>query len=246
MRYHCSLLASLAYASSILPGAYAQFVVESLSFGHLSNLSPNGRDIPGWKVTGEGHEPQLLSDRVLLTPPAPGNRRGALWTESTLDYPEWKVDLEFRATGPERGSGNLQIWFTKDTQPASGLSSIYTVDRFDGLALVVDQYGGSGGALRGFLSDGSMSYKSHHNVDGLSFGHCAFPYRNRGAMSKLTFAQKNDGFEVLVDEQTCFKSDQVCLPFALHAVSLLTRADQPTKWLLFWCLGRIRRDARCI
>lgn len=201
-----SFVAALLLSSS---ASNAQSVIDNLSFGHVQNISPNGRDIPSWNIAGEGHEPQLLSDRVVLTPPAPGNRRGAVWAEHSLDHAEWKAELDFRATGPERGSGNLQIWLTKDVQAAQGLSSLYTVDQFDGLVLVLDQYGGSGGALRGFLSDGTASYRNHHNVDSLAFGHCMFAYRNRGAMSKLTLAQKPDGFEVLLDEKMCFRSDQV-------------------------------------
>ena len=55
---------------------------------------------------------------------------------------EWKADFEFRATGPERGGGNLQIWLAKEGQAKIGTSSIYTVGQFDGLVLVVDMYGG--------------------------------------------------------------------------------------------------------
>lgn len=55
---------------------------------------------------------------------------------------EWTAAIEFRATGPERGGGNLHIWYTKDGQSDIGTSSIYTVGKFDGLVLVVDMYGG--------------------------------------------------------------------------------------------------------
>lgn len=51
--------------------------------------------------------------------------------------------MDFRATGPERAGGNLQMWYVKDGQNVVGTSSIYTVGRFDGLVLVVDQYAGS-------------------------------------------------------------------------------------------------------
>jgi hypothetical protein len=51
--------------------------------------------------------------------------------------------VDFRATGPERGGGNLQIWYTKNGQADVGTSSIYTVGKFDGLVLVIDQYVGS-------------------------------------------------------------------------------------------------------
>jgi mannose-binding lectin 1 len=50
------------------------------------------------------------------------------------------VDVDFRATGPERGGGNLQLWYVKDGEQTVGTKSIYTVGKFDGLALVIDQY----------------------------------------------------------------------------------------------------------
>ena len=55
---------------------------------------------------------------------------------------EWSADFEFRATGPERGGGNLQIWYARDGKAVVGTSSIYTAHNFDGLVLVVDTYGG--------------------------------------------------------------------------------------------------------
>lgn len=64
----------------------------------------------------------------------------------TLEYrntlSEWTAEFDFRATGPERGGGNLQIWYTKEGQANVGTSSVYTVGKFDGLVLVVDMYGG--------------------------------------------------------------------------------------------------------
>ena len=207
-----NLLSALASPILLLlnhQAVHAQFVMEALSFGHQANLSPNGRTIPGWQIASEAHTPQILSDRMTLTPPAPGHARGALWTDQTINSPEWTVDMEFRASGPERASGNLQIWLTRDTAPASGLKSVYTVEAFEGLALVLDQYAGSGGALRGFLNDGSVNFRNHHNVDSLAFGHCDFAYRNLGRMSRLRVRLGGDGLEVTVDERPCFKSNLV-------------------------------------
>ena len=50
--------------------------------------------------------------------------------------------MKFRATGPEHGGGNFQIWYTKENQVQIGSSSLYTVDKFQGLVLVVDMHGG--------------------------------------------------------------------------------------------------------
>lgn len=103
----------------------------------------------------------------------------------------------------------MQIWLTRDVSPMQQFRSVYTVDRFDGLVLQIDQYGGMGGSVRGFLSDGSISYKNHHNVDGLAFGHCDYAYRNLGRMSKITIRQDQGGFHVKVDDKECFSSNEV-------------------------------------
>ena len=122
--------------------ASAQYLVDSSSFGQDGKISPNGYGIPGWHVSGEGQVPQLLSDKVVLTPPYPGNTRGAVWSESSVTQSDWMADLEFRASGPDRGGGNLQLWYTKDGRSSIGTSSLYTVGNFDGMVLVIDQYGG--------------------------------------------------------------------------------------------------------
>lgn len=120
---------------------------------------------------------------------------------------EWIADFEFRATGPERGGGNLQIWYTKE--PANiAQSSIYTVGKFDGMVLVIDTYGGKGGGIRGFMNDGSTDYKSAA-VDQLAFGHCDYAYRNLGRPSQIQIRQESNAFEVLVDHKRCFWSDKV-------------------------------------
>lgn len=55
---------------------------------------------------------------------------------------EWSAEFQFRASGPERAGGILQLWYTKDGQSRIGTSSIYTVGQFDGFALVIDTHGG--------------------------------------------------------------------------------------------------------
>jgi len=214
----CLFLSSLASAQSI---------IDTLSFGHKTPISPNGRAIPGWHLSGEKHIPQLLSDRIILTPPAPGLTRGALWADGSTVQSEWSAELEFRASGQERGSGNLQVWYVKDGRDAVGQSSVYTIGKFDGFALVIDQYSGGAGSIRGFLNDASASYKDHHNVDSLAFGHCDYSYRNLGRPSKLRIENTRAGLRVDIDDRPCFASDKISLPpdyfFGLSAAT----ADNP-------------------
>jgi len=190
--------------------ACAQSIIDSLSFGQGTTISPDGRALPGWQVSDTNHKVQILSDRIILTPPIPGNARGALWTESTVESADWTAEIDFRASGQETGTGNFQLWFTKDRDTV-GQNSVYTVDNFDGFALVLDQYGGTGGKLRGFLNDGTVNYKAHGNLESLAFGHCDYSYRNLGRPSKLRVTNQN-GLSVTIDDRECFRTDRASLP----------------------------------
>ncbi|KAM0705345.1 hypothetical protein Q7P35_008135 [Cladosporium inversicolor] len=198
-------LLSLLLASS----ASAQ-IIDNISFGQNERISPNGRGLPGWSVLSENNQPQLLSDRIILTPPVPAGTRGALWADNAVTTRDWTVDFEFRTNGQDQGSGNLQLWLTKEKKQVE-TNSIYTVEKFDGLAIVIDQYGGRGGSIRGFLNDGSQNFKSHASVEALAFGHCDYSYRNLGRTSKLRVTSQN-GLTVSIDDRVCFSSNKIDLP----------------------------------
>jgi mannose-binding lectin 1 len=198
-------LLSLLLASS----ASAQ-IIDNISFGQNERISPNGRGLPGWSVLSENNQPQLLSDRIILTPPVPAGTRGALWADNAVTTRDWTVDFEFRTNGQDQGSGNLQLWLTKEKKQVE-TNSIYTVEKFDGLAIVIDQYGGRGGSIRGFLNDGSQNFKSHASVEALAFGHCDYSYRNLGRTSKLRVTSQN-GLTVSIDDRVCFSTNRIDLP----------------------------------
>ena len=73
-----------------------------------------------------------------------------------------------------------------------------------------------GGSIRGFLNDGSTDYKNHHHIDALSFGHCDYSYRNLGRPSRIQLKQDAVGFEVSVDDQRCFRSDEASQILTLY------------------------------
>ncbi|PNS20718.1 L-type lectin-like domain-containing protein [Sphaceloma murrayae] len=221
-----AVLASLAW----LPSSYAAVgmeVLQPLSLGQGPRISPNGRAIPEWHLSGEGHTPQILSDRIIVTPPAPGHARGALWNEHPNSESEWMAEAEFRASGSDRGSGNFQIWYVNHGRSTIGANSVYTAPKFEGLVLTVDQHGGRGGMLRGFLNDGTTDYKNHHMVDSLAFGHCDFFYRNLGRSSKIKLTHDQRGLEVKIDDQLCFSSDKVALPSGYIFGMTAATADNP-------------------
>lgn len=119
------------------------------------------------------------------------------------------------------------IWLLKEKSSQTDLASVYTVDKFDGLGLVLDQYGGKGGSLRGFLNDGSTSYRQRSNLDSLAFGHCDYAYRNLGRMSRLRVSQSQAGFEVSIDEKVCFRSEKLVLPSGYYFGVSAASADHP-------------------
>jgi lectin, mannose-binding 1 len=224
-----SALISLLWATT----SHAQNVVEDMSFGHKKTLSPNSFAIPGWAMLGEGHVPQLLSDKVILTPPYGGHKRGALWTEQKNKLQDWSVDFKFRAGGQDRASGNLQLWYAANGEKAVSTSSIFTVGKWEGLAIVIDTVGGVQ-KIRGFLNDGSVEYKSHQNVDSIAFGHCDYVYRNLGRPSQLTIRHtRTGGLFVSIDGKTCFATEKVSLPTDYNFGMTAASADPPDSFEVF-------------
>jgi len=212
-------LKTIAWSTIAFSAVRAQYVIDNLSFGHKEgqSISPNLRGIPHFNAKGDGWDIEILSDRVMLTPPYPGNKRGALWSEDPLHHSgDWTAELHFRASGMERGGGNLQLWYTKESQKNDQPASLYTAPKFDGLVLVVDQYAGRGGTVRGFLNGGDVDFKAHHALDTLSFGQCNYAYRNLGRLSVLKVQQANGKFEVTVDGNPCFSTDKVCQNAIAH------------------------------
>lgn len=163
----------------------------------------------------------------------PGNQRGAVWADKTVQHQNWITDVEFRASGPERAGGNLNIWLAKDGPHVVGTSSLYTVRKFEGLVLVVDQYGGTSGMIRGFLNDGNTDYSVHHNVDSLAFGHCLFPYRNLGRPAQIKLRQTDAKFSVEVDSHLCFESDKIRIPTGYNFGITAASADSPDSFEVF-------------
>jgi lectin, mannose-binding 1 len=192
-------------------------VQDDFSFGQKNKQvwGEDHRSVTGFTLAGDdGHTPDVLSDRIIMTPPWPGNRRASMWADHPESDAEWAITMEFRCVGPPYGSGNMQIWYVKDKKDI-GTSSVYTVGKFDGLAVVIDNYGGSGGAIRGFLNDDKQSYKDHHHVDTLSFAHCMHPYRNTGLFVNLEVKQTKDYLVVSIDDKECFKTNKVSLHYWL-------------------------------
>ncbi|KAI1094722.1 concanavalin A-like lectin/glucanase [Rostrohypoxylon terebratum] len=231
---HSSTLAFGLATTAQLVEAQAQFLVNELSFGYTGRINDRGQaSVPGFSIQGTPDPPEVLSNKVILTPPHPGNTRGAIWADTQNKYQTWVADVDFRVNGPERGSGNLNIWLARRGKQEIGSASVYTVSRFDGLALVVDQHGGSGGMIRGFLNDGSTDFKAHQSVDSLAFGHCNYPYRNLGRPSQIKLRQTHQTFKVEVDGRLCFESDKITIPPGYYFGITAAAGDNPDSFEIF-------------
>ena len=207
-----------------------------LTFWYRISPDQNAKTVPHFELQGSPYQPEVLSNKVVLTPgaPAPGNQRGAVWSERTLDYQHWMTDVDFRVSGPERGGGNLNIWIVKDGPSAVGTSSIYTVGKFEGLALVLDTSRTRvGGTLRGYLNDGTKEYKALTGVDSLSFAQCEYPYRNLGRPSQIKVQQTDRLFSVEIDGNLCFSTEDVIIPSGYRVGVTAASADVPDSAEIF-------------
>ncbi|KMU85874.1 hypothetical protein CIHG_03403 [Coccidioides immitis H538.4] len=201
----------LALSSSLFALSSADTLVERTSFGNGNRISADMSSLPGWQLSGDGFTPEIMSDRIIMTPPYPGRKRGAMWALDPVSQSEWTVDFEFRVNGEDGPGGNIQLWYVKNGQVDVGSQDIYSVSRFDGLAITIDSSQGRG-MVRGFLNDGTTDYRTHRNVDSLAFGHCEYFYRNLGRPSQIIIKQTMFSFEVLIDKRSCFHTKKVFLP----------------------------------
>ncbi|KAG6015858.1 hypothetical protein E4U41_004557 [Claviceps citrina] len=211
----------------------AQYLINEQSFGHSERLDIDGGRIPHFTIAGQPQQPEVLSNKIILTPLAPGNQRSAIWANEPLMRSTWVADVDFRASGADRAGGNLNIWFARRGKDEVGTNSVYTARKFDGLVLVVDPHGGSGGMIRGFLNDGSVDYAAQHDVDKLAFGQCNYYYRNLGRPSQIKLRQRLSNFRVEVDDRLCFETDKVSLPAGYHFGITAATPDNPDSFEIF-------------
>lgn len=199
----------------------------------LCRIGPNNDGtIPNFSLKGNPNEPEILSNKIILTPPAPGNQRAAIWADKPLQHLQWVADVDFRASSAsEHAGGNLNIWLVKDPDSV-GTSSVYQVGKFEGLALVLATDGSGTSMVRGFLNDGEKDY-SKMTVNGQSFGHCEHAYRNLGRPSQVKFRQTVDNFKVEIDGQLCFESGKISIPSGYKLGITAASADNPDSFEIF-------------
>lgn len=192
--------------------ANALELFERLSFGHLPPIraegAPVGENLPNWDISVSEPFPLVFDDRVSLTHGWEGNTKGAIWTKEKLDSKTFMLDMEFRAAGATDGGGDLMLWLIKERPPwPQDVNDVYGAGAFEGLGIIIDQYGGQGGSVRGFMSDGSVNYSAKESIDHLAFGHCYYPYRNLEMPSRMKIRQTDLVLTVEMDDELCFKTE---------------------------------------
>ncbi|KAF8249846.1 concanavalin A-like lectin/glucanase [Wilcoxina mikolae CBS 423.85] len=225
-----SLLAVAASVSFVEAVEYD--VIKEFSIGARYPISNDHETIPGFTISGT---PQLLSDRIILTPPTPGNQRVGLWTTTANQHGEWMATIEFRVSGSERPGGSFHLWYTsrgKNGGSGTGQDVIYTSKPWDGLALVIDSHSGTSG-IRAYLNDGTKDYSQHHDPVSLAFAHCDFDYRNKGALSKVVLTQDSKTFKAEVDGKLCFQTDKVRVPTSYFFGITAATSETPDSFELF-------------
>ena len=90
-----------------------------------------------------------------------------------------------------------------------------------------------GGGIRGFLNDGTVSFKDHQHLEQVAFGHCDYSYRNLGRPTRLQIKQDSTGFEVNVDEKRCFRSNAILLPTDNYFGITGASSDTPDSFEVF-------------
>ncbi|KAG5930128.1 hypothetical protein E4U42_002864 [Claviceps africana] len=231
MRFFSSPVAFATLLSATV--SQAQTLINEQSFGHSGHLTVTDGRIPHFTLSGRPQQPEILSNKIIFTPLAPGNQRSAIWADSPLTRSTWVADLDFRAGGADRAGGNLNIWFARRGKEEVGANSVYTARKFEGLVLVVDTHGGSGGMIRGFLNDGTVDYVNQAHVDKLAFGQCDYYYRNLGRPSQIKLRQTLSNFRVEVDGRLCFETDKVSLPAGYHFGITAATPDNPDSFEIF-------------
>ena len=96
--------------------------------------------------------------------------------------------------------------------------------------------------MRAFLNDGSTEFRSHPHIEALAFGHCDYDFRNLGIPSKVELKQDQEGFEVLVDGTSCFRTSDVLLPTNNYFGITATSSDTPDSFELFRFITRTSRE----
>ncbi|KAG7661018.1 uncharacterized protein J8A68_005538 [[Candida] subhashii] len=135
---------------------------------------------------------------------------GSIWSQSRLDKPEWTLEVVFRSTGTHE-----DIAFADENQFGIWIVSVDSKDdgeRYDGFRILVNNHEKPG--LKIFNNDGTAN-GGRELKD--SIGECRFQYLSSQVpyTIRISYSEKRKWFKVQVNNNLCFKTDQIHIPNAM-------------------------------
>ncbi|XP_077656275.1 protein ERGIC-53-like [Urocitellus parryii] len=141
-------------------------------------LALPGAGIPFWSHHGD----TILGLEEVRLVPSMRNQKGTVWSETSVLFPAWEVEMQMRVTGPgHRGAQGMAVWYTQNRGQVGsvfgGLAS------WDGIGIFFDSSAEDtqdSPVIRVVTSDGYVP--SEQLGDGAShqvLGSCHRDFRNR-------------------------------------------------------------------
>ncbi|CAK9437307.1 uncharacterized protein LODBEIA_P16850 [Lodderomyces beijingensis] len=167
-----------------------------MSLPNLLHIQSIG-DIKNYDISGNV---QYDSGRLLIS------QYGSLWTRSLFPREsEFTVEVVFRSSGTGE-----DIMFSDNHLTFWVVESRTTPENYDGFKFVVNNRDTQG--LKIFNNDGTSSGSGSDESLSLSIGDCQFRYLQSDVPFTLRISYTDKWFKVQVDNNLCFKTDQVQIP----------------------------------
>ncbi|XP_043836241.1 protein ERGIC-53-like [Dromiciops gliroides] len=140
-------------------------------------LAIAGQGIPFWSHHGDAI-PGLQEVRLA---PSMRNKRGAMWTQAAIPFPNWEVEVAFHVSGLGRlGAEGMAVWYARDrgqTGPVFGGPAFW-----DGIGILFDSFDNdnqNNPAIQVLANDGQIPYDHLRDGGGQVLGSCVRDFRNR-------------------------------------------------------------------
>lgn len=145
-------------------------------------------------------------------------QQGSLWTKNKLSLQksnEFTYEVVFRSSGKSNDiqfrENGLNVWLVDDRSPKTAKSGLGS-EVFDGFKFAVNNRDQQG--LKIFNNDGNQRVPAVDDSLELSLGDCQFRYLESDVpfTLRISYSANKNWFKVQVDNNLCFKTDQIQLP----------------------------------
>ncbi|XP_021063045.1 protein ERGIC-53-like isoform X1 [Mus pahari] len=140
-------------------------------------LAVPGAGIPFWSHHGDAI-PGLEEVRLV---PSMKNRSGAVWSNISVSFPSWEVEMQMRVTGPgRRGAQGVTMWYTQDRDQVGSVAEGRA--SWDGIGIYFDSSTSDvqdSPVIRVLASDGRDLREQSGDGSVRELGSCHRDFRNR-------------------------------------------------------------------